>query len=103
MTVRETQAIGIARITSQKICSPIDGIITFYRIRRRCAAPAHKADKRAIMMRMLFNPRYPKILLVLFLLFAGAWAIHPKFFSDWMLENALTAIFVLFVIITYKR
>src|SRR2546421_6908891 len=54
-------------------------------------------------MRFLYNPRYPKVLLILFLLFAGLCAIHPSYFKDWMLENTLTAIFVAILIITYKR
>src|SRR3954454_1795901 len=54
-------------------------------------------------MNFLFNPRYPRVLLILFLLFAGAWAIHPVDVKDWMLENALTAIFVVVLIVTYKR
>jgi putative membrane protein len=51
----------------------------------------------------LFDPRYPLALLLLFLLYATAWAVHPVDFKDWMLENALTAIFLAFLIITYKR
>jgi putative membrane protein len=54
-------------------------------------------------MRFLFNPRYPLVLLILFLLYAAAWAVHPVDFKDWALENALTAIFLAFLIISYKR
>lgn len=55
------------------------------------------------MLNFLFNPRYPATLLVLFLLFAGAWAIHPSDVKDWALENALTALGVIFLIATYRR
>lgn len=54
-------------------------------------------------MRFLFNPRYPLILLILFVLYAIAWGIHPADRKDWMLENALTLIFVVFLVITYRR
>src|SRR3954468_19362751 len=54
-------------------------------------------------MNFLFNPRYPKILLVVFLLFAAAWAFNPVDRKDWALENALTAIFVVFFILTYNK
>src|ERR1044071_6840177 len=50
-------------------------------------------------MRFLFDPRYPLILLIVFLIYAGAWAIHPVDLHDWMLENALTAIFVIALIV----
>jgi putative membrane protein len=52
-------------------------------------------------MRFLFNPRYPMIMLILFLLFAGAWAIGPVDRSDWMLENALTLLAVVGLIVSY--
>src|SRR3954451_3227786 len=52
--------------------------------------------------RPLYNPRYPLILLILFFLFAGAWAFHPVDRKDWMLENALTLVFVLFLIFSRK-
>ena len=54
-------------------------------------------------MKFLFNPRYPRIILIAFLLFAAAWAFNPVDRKDWALENALTAIFVLFLIVTCKR
>src|SRR3982750_1058981 len=54
------------------------------------------------MMKFLFNPRYPATLLVLFLLFAAAWAIHPSDVKDWALENALTAAGLIFLIATYR-
>ncbi len=52
--------------------------------------------------RFLFHPRYPLILLILFLLFATAWAFNPVDRKDWMLENALTLLFVLFLIFSRK-
>ena len=47
--------------------------------------------------------RYPLVLLMVFLLYAVAWAYHPVDPKDWMLENALAAAFVLALIITYRR
>jgi putative membrane protein len=47
--------------------------------------------------------RYPLVLLVLFLLYATAWAYHPVDPKDWMLENALAAVFVLALIVSYRR
>ena len=55
------------------------------------------------MPSVLFHPRYPKALLILFLLYAAAWAIKPVDFKDWALENALTALLVGFLIFTHKR
>jgi putative membrane protein len=54
-------------------------------------------------MRFLFHPRYPKILLVLFLLWAAAWAFRPVDRKDWMLENALTALGVIALVLTHRR
>ncbi|HEX8520881.1 MAG TPA: DUF2238 domain-containing protein [Tepidisphaeraceae bacterium] len=54
-------------------------------------------------MNFLFNPRYPLALLVLFLIYAIGWAIHPLDIKDWMLENALTALFLAFLIVTHRR
>jgi len=54
-------------------------------------------------MSFLFNPRYPLTLLILFLLYAATWAVHPVDFKDWALENALTALALGFLILTYKR
>jgi putative membrane protein len=55
------------------------------------------------VLKFLFNPRYPKLILVLFLLFAAAWAFNPVDRKDWALENALTLIFVVFLIVTYRK
>jgi putative membrane protein len=55
------------------------------------------------VLNFLFNPRYPLTLLILFLVYAGVWAYHPWDIKDWALENALTALFVAFLIITYRR
>jgi putative membrane protein len=54
-------------------------------------------------MRLLFNPRYPKLLLALFALVAVAAAIRPWYVKDWALENALTALFVALLIVTHRR
>jgi putative membrane protein len=56
----------------------------------------------ALKDRPLYNPRYPLVLLILFFLYAGAWAFHPVDRKDWMLENALTLLFVLFLIFSRK-
>src|SRR5215211_1731580 len=58
---------------------------------------------REVLMNLQSRSRYPKIILIAFLLFAAAWAFNPVDRKDWALENALTAIFVLFLILTYKR
>src|SRR5436190_17799648 len=55
------------------------------------------------MMRFLFTPRYPLTLLILFLIYATAWGFHPVDRKDWMLENALTLIFVIALVISYRR
>ena len=54
------------------------------------------------LFRFLFNPRYPLFLLVLFLIYAIIWAFHPVDRKDWMLENALTLLFVAALIVTYR-
>jgi len=46
---------------------------------------------------------YPLVLLVVFLLYAAAWAYHPVDPKDWMLENALAAAFVLALIVSNRR
>ena len=53
-------------------------------------------------MGFLFNPRYPLTLFVLFLIYAGVWAYHPIDPKDWMLENALTVLFLIFLLVTYR-
>ena len=55
------------------------------------------------MMRFLFNPRYPLLLLIIFVVYAAAWAINPVDRKDWTLENALTAIFVAALAFSYRR
>jgi putative membrane protein len=55
------------------------------------------------MVRLLFNPRFPLILLAVFLIYAGLWAIRPVDFKDWALENALTALLLMGLIATYRR
>src|SRR4051812_23873492 len=53
-------------------------------------------------MRMLFNPRYPKILLGAFLLYDVAWAIRPVDVKDWALENVLSVLFLAFLVWGYR-
>jgi putative membrane protein len=52
--------------------------------------------------RFLFNPRIPLILLVTFIVYAVCWAIHPTDVKDWMLENALTALTLVALILMYR-
>lgn len=54
-------------------------------------------------MRFLFNPRYPLVLLALFVAYAIAWGLHPVDRADWMLENALTALFLIALVLTHRR
>ena len=55
------------------------------------------------MWNFLFNPRYPRTLLVLFLLFAVAWAFKPVDRSTWLLENVLAVLLVAALVITFRR
>ena len=51
-----------------------------------------------------FRPsRYPKWLLGLFLVYWAAWAFRPVDRHDWLLENALTVVFVAGLVWTYRR
>jgi putative membrane protein len=54
-------------------------------------------------MHFLFNPRYPRVLLGAFILYAAAWGIHPIDRKDWMLENFFTALAVAGLVLTYRR
>lgn len=47
--------------------------------------------------------RYPIVLLVVFLLYAAAWAYRPVDVATWALENAIAAVFVLALIVSYRR
>ena len=47
--------------------------------------------------------RYPLVLGVVFLLYAGAWAYRPVDVKDWALENAIAAVFVLALVVSYRR
>src|SRR4051812_36534649 len=55
------------------------------------------------MLGVLFNRRYPLTLLWLFLLYATAWAFNPVDRKDWLLENALTVLGLIFLVVTYRR
>ncbi|HKZ52443.1 MAG TPA: DUF2238 domain-containing protein [Candidatus Acidoferrales bacterium] len=50
-----------------------------------------------------FNPRYPRVLLVLFALYWLAWAIRPLYRADWLLENFLLILFLAGLILTHQR
>ena len=54
-------------------------------------------------MHFLFDRRYPLVLLVLFVVYAIAWAFNPVDRHDWMLENALTLIGLAALIAAYRR
>lgn len=47
--------------------------------------------------------RGPVVCLVVFLLFAAAWAFRPVDRKDWLLENALTAAFVAYLVWSRRR
>src|SRR5688572_19108126 len=47
--------------------------------------------------------RYPLVLLLLFIAYAAAWAYRPVDVKDWALENALAALFVVVLVISYRR
>jgi putative membrane protein len=51
----------------------------------------------------LAGRRLPLILLVAFGLWFIAWAIHPAFLHDFVLEHILTAALLLFLVGTYRR
>src|SRR3954469_17088346 len=53
--------------------------------------------------RFLFDRRYPLTLLVLFLVYAAVWAIHPVDVKDWALENALTVACLVALVVTHRR
>src|ERR671913_73946 len=51
-----------------------------------------------------FRPsRYPLWLLGLFVVYWTAWAIRPVDRKDWLLENALSAAFVMALVLTRRR
>jgi putative membrane protein len=52
------------------------------------------------------NPRPNRYLLILSILFALhwlAWAVHPRYFTNWIVENTLLVLFVAFLAFTRKR
>lgn len=49
------------------------------------------------------NTRYLLFLSIAFAIYWGAWAIHPKHFVNWMVENTLLVALVVFLIVTRKR
>ena len=54
-------------------------------------------------MRFLFDPRYPLFLLGVFVVYFGLWAINPVDRKDWALENSLSVLFVVFLILSRRR
>ncbi len=53
-------------------------------------------------MRWFRSKQYPLALLILFLGFFVITAFHPLFLKDFILENVLTALFLCFLISTYR-
>ena len=49
-----------------------------------------------------FNPRYPRVLLVLFALYWLAWAMRPLNRADWLLENFLLSLFMAGLVLTHR-
>jgi putative membrane protein len=49
------------------------------------------------------NTRYLLLLTVIFAVYWAAWAIHPKYFTNWLVENTLLVAFVIFLAITRRR
>ena len=49
------------------------------------------------------NKRYLLILSIVFALYWLAWAIHPKYFTNWLVENTLLVALVIFLIWTRRR
>ena len=47
--------------------------------------------------------RYPLVLLGIFIAYAAAWAYRPVDVKDWALENALAALFVVALVLSYRR
>ena len=55
------------------------------------------------MWNFLFNPRYSRTLLALFILFAVAWAFNPVDRATWLLENALAVVLVAALAFSFRR
>ena len=53
-------------------------------------------------LQFLHSPAYPKWLLGFYWLQWLAWAIHPRFFQDWLLENILPFLFLVILIATFR-
>ena len=66
------------------------------------AAHGMIADVRQLF-RFLFDPRYPRFLLIVFVIYAALWAIQPYSYANWLLENVLTFIAVGFLVWCYRR
>src|SRR5206468_2298508 len=49
------------------------------------------------------HPRYLAILSIAFASYWLAWAIHPKDFQNWVVENVLLVVFVAFLTLTRRR
>jgi putative membrane protein len=49
------------------------------------------------------SSRYLLFLSIAFAVYWLAWAIHPKYFTNWIVENTLLVLFVAFLVFTRKR
>src|SRR3954470_14554221 len=52
---------------------------------------------------LLHNKRYLLFLTIAFTIYWLAWAIHPKYFTNWLVENTLLVALVVFLAITRRR
>jgi putative membrane protein len=52
---------------------------------------------------VLHNKRYLLFLTIAFAIYWLAWAIHPKYFTNWLVENTLLAALVVFLAVTRRR
>ncbi|HEY7119337.1 MAG TPA: DUF2238 domain-containing protein [Tepidisphaeraceae bacterium] len=49
------------------------------------------------------HSRYLRVLAIVFGAYWVAWAIHPKYFNNWVVENTLLVLCVIFLFVTRKR
>ena len=56
-----------------------------------------------VLMKWFYSKKYPLVLLILFAIIWAITAINPKYPSDFLLENALTFIFVPLLLLTYRK
>lgn len=54
-------------------------------------------------MKWFYSKKYPLVLLLLFIVIWGITAVNPFYPSDFILESALTFIFIPLLVLTYKK